>query len=388
MTEKRERELGYAESSIKTWRGTLHLILADAVEEGRIDANPAARRRGRGKRSGRSKNRGPEKAVTTALGVLLVAERAALLSGRDDEFVAIVTKGFTGMRWGELVGLECDYVREASIRVEWQLYELDTGELHRCPPKDDSHRTIDIPQWHAELLTAHLAHKAPPPCSCHGRSYVFSGHRAANGAARAVGAKLVDVARLAGVSTGTVSAVLNRPEAVRPATRRDVEAAIAELGYVRGGAVGALASHWRRNGFATWLFKPAVSGWYPRKAPSPARPVPIVGNPWPGIPVRGRNAAGRADACWLPIAEGLTPHGLRHTHRTLLVELGVPAKLIDERIGHEDGSVQGRYTHVTPLMRERLVEDLTGLWEAALTARREMYPTSPVRALDWLLRST
>src|SRR6266540_6926574 len=31
--EKRERAAGYAESSIKTWRATLHLILADAVEE-------------------------------------------------------------------------------------------------------------------------------------------------------------------------------------------------------------------------------------------------------------------------------------------------------------------------------------------------------------------
>ena len=140
---------------------------------------------------------------------------------------------------------------------------------------------------------------------------------------------------------------------------------------MRGGASKVLAAHWRRNGFATWLFQPAITGWYPRKAPSPARPVPLIGNPWPGIPVRGRNAAGRADACWLPIAKGLTPQGLRHTHRTLLVELGVPTKLIDERIGHEDGSVQGRYTHVTALMRERLMEDLTGLCEAALDARRE-----------------
>src|SRR5215210_7617373 len=58
--EKRERAAGYAESSIKTWRGTLHLVLADAVEEGLRDANPAARRRGRGRRAGRSRRRGRE----------------------------------------------------------------------------------------------------------------------------------------------------------------------------------------------------------------------------------------------------------------------------------------------------------------------------------------
>jgi hypothetical protein len=83
--EKHERAVPYAPTSVKTWRATLHLILADAVDEGLRDSNPATRRRGRGKRAGRSRNRGPEKAVTTALGILLIAERMALLSGRDDE---------------------------------------------------------------------------------------------------------------------------------------------------------------------------------------------------------------------------------------------------------------------------------------------------------------
>lgn len=83
----------YAATSVKTWRATLHLILADAVDEGLRDSNPATKRRGRGKRAGRSRNRGPEKAVTTALGILLLAERMALLSGRDDEFVGGILKG-------------------------------------------------------------------------------------------------------------------------------------------------------------------------------------------------------------------------------------------------------------------------------------------------------
>jgi hypothetical protein len=51
------------------------------------------------------------------------------------------------------------------------------------------------------------------------------------------------------------------------------------------------------------------------KGPQEARPVPIVGEPWPGIPVRDRAATARADACWRPIAKGLTPHGLRHSHK-------------------------------------------------------------------------
>jgi hypothetical protein len=76
----------------------------------------------------------------------------------------------------------------------------------------------------------------------------------------------------------------------------------------------------------------------------------------PGLPVRGRNAAGRAEDCWLPIARGLTPHGLRHTHKTLMDQLGT-----------EDG--------------------LTGMWKASLDARRSLSPGSPVAALDRLLRN-
>ncbi len=110
----------------------------------------------------------------------------------------------------------------------------------------------------------------------------------------------------------------------------------------------------------------------------PARPVPVLADPWPGVPVRGRNAALRADSCWTPIAPGLTPHGLRHSHKTLMEELGAPGKLMDERMGHEDGSVQARYTHVTAAMRAQLMAGLTGLWLAALDARRTM-----LRARRW-----
>lgn len=381
--EKKEKEAGYAASSIKTWRGTLHLILEDAVDEGLITANPATKRRGRGKRAGRSRARGPEKVVTTPLGALLIAERAALLSGRDDEFVACILKPYTGARWGEIVGLETEFVRPGLVRIEWQLYELDTGELVRCPPKDDSYRNVDVPAWLSKLVSDHIARTAPTPCACHGRTYVFRGQ----GVARtgAPGAKLVDVARRAGVSTGTVSNVLNHPERVTEATRVGVEAAVADLGFVRNGVAQENAEHWRRNGFATWLFHPAADGWYPKKAPQEARPVPLLAEPWPGVPVRGRNASGRAEACWLPIAKGITPHGLRHTDRTWMEELGTEKVLMDERMGHIDGSVSARYSHVTQAMRDRLMAGLTLLWEAALDARLAMCPRSPVAVLDALL---
>jgi integrase len=385
LWEKKERAV-YAATSVKTWRSTLHLIFEDAIDEGLITSNPAARRRGRGKRAGRSRDRGPEKVVTDPLGILLTAERAALLSGRDDEFVAVVLKGYTGMRWGEIVGLETEFARPGSIRVEWQLYELDTGELVRCPPKDDSYRTIYAMDWLSALVANHVARTKPTPCPCHGKTYVFRGQGAARTGGHQ-GAKLVDVARRAEVSTGTVSNVLNHPDRVTEAKRVRVEQAIADLGFVRGGVVSEHAAHWRRNGFATWLFTPAVSGWYPKKAPQEACPVPLLGEPWPGVPARGRGAGDRADACWLPIAKGLTPHGLRHTHRTVMEDLGAEKVLMDERMGHIDGSVSARYAHVTPGMRKRLMLGLTEQWETALDARLVMSPTSPVRVLGDLLRA-
>src|SRR5690606_2377105 len=53
---------------------------------------------------------------------------------------------------------------------------------------------------------------------------------------------LADVAHKAGVSTASVSRVLNAPDTVRPATREKVMSAIRALGYVPDGAARALAS--------------------------------------------------------------------------------------------------------------------------------------------------
>src|SRR4029077_11883329 len=71
--EKKEKAAGYAPASVKTWRTTLHTILAAAVQGGLLSSNPATRRRGTGRRAGRSAGRGPEKAVTDPLGAVLIA---------------------------------------------------------------------------------------------------------------------------------------------------------------------------------------------------------------------------------------------------------------------------------------------------------------------------
>ena len=294
-------------------------------------------------------------------GALLLAERASLLSGRDDEFVATIHKSYTGQRWGELVGL-----------------------VTQCPPKDDSYRTIDSPAFLSRLVGDHIARTQPQPCPCHGFTYVYSGRGI--GGKRKPGPTLRQVAELAGVSTGTVSNVLNRPDMVAEKTRQKVEKAVAEVGFVRQVGPSREAAHWRRSGHATWIFTPAATGWYPKKAPQEAHPVPVSAEPWPGVPVRGRGASGRAEACWLPIQDRLTRHGLRHGHRTVMEELGTPKVLMDDRMGHEDGSVGARYAHVTDSMRALLMEQLTELWHQSLAERFAMCPRSAVPVLDRLLQ--
>lgn len=58
----------------------------------------------------------------------------------------------------------------------------------------------------------------------------------------------------------------------------------------------------------------------------------------------------------------------------------------NDRMGHEDGLVQARYSHITAGMPRTLLDGLTRLWESALDECRAMADGSPVAALDRLLR--
>jgi len=393
--EAAERADNYKPRGILNRRNLLSMILADAVADPKVtlSANPAARHRGRGRRADPppqadedddeddDEDRFDGKPITTPLGALLIAERAAIMSGRGDELVAVLLGYYTGLRWGELAGLETRFALPGKIRVRWQLRERAGGHI-RKRPKFGKTRELDTPPWLDALLAEHTARTSPQPCPCHGRTYMFSGLGRARSARQAVTA--AGVARAAGVSQATVSAALNRPATVAEATRARIEAAIAATGYGRQPA--ARPPHWYRSGFGQWVWTPAVSGWYPERKPMPRRPVPIAAGPWTGIPVRGRGNVARADACWVPLAEGMTPHGLRHSHKSLMAELRTPEVLSHDRLGHEMPGIAGIYSHPTPPMRAELLEGLTACWEESLGERLALCPESPVPVLDALLR--
>jgi integrase len=64
-----------------------------------------------------------------------------------------------------------------------------------------------------------------------------------------------------------------------------------------------------------------------------------------------------------PVALGLVPHDLRHTHKTWLAEDGVEPVARDERLGHATPGMDGVYIHATDAMRVRVLERLQARWE-------------------------
>jgi len=190
----------------------------------------------------------------TPLQALLVAERCAALSGCDTDFVMIVTIAYTGMRWGETIGLERDHVHDDEIHVEWQLREI-RSTFHRLPPKDDSYRSpnwepclpVDLPPFLAALLARQIKEHPRPRCACaaqHGGSgqYVF---------------------------------------------------------------LGPDGGHPRRSNYARRVFRPACDGRYQPQPSKPPRLTIVDASAWPGIPITTWASTASATRC--PACAASTP---------------------------------------------------------------------------------
>lgn len=347
-------------------RTLLGTILGDAVANRPplLLYNPALRPRNRGRRTGRRLEQTPQRTWATPLQALLLAERAALLSGREEDFTLIVTIGYTGLRWGEAIGLERDFARPTEIYVEWQLRELN-GKFHRIPPKDDSYRSprwepglpVDLPPFLDQLLTRHLREHPHGLCPCaadHGGSgrYVF---------------------------------------------------------------LGPDGGHYRRSNYARRVFRPACDGRLGASLAKPGRLVVADTTTWPGTPIafwppapsatssstgddsgvddyippRGHGIqpipADVPISSWLPIQPGLTPHGLRHSHKTWVAEDNIPEILAEQRLGHQVPGIRGLYAHASNRMRDDLKTALQQRWTDALAARATIHPHSPLPVLNELL---
>lgn len=118
VTIRRNELLGWlAPGTVRGVLTVFSMMLDDAVDERLIEANPLRRRHRRGRR-----HRGcvpKEKVWAEPEQVLRVADQATLLGGYACGLL-IVTAGWTGVRWGELAGLERDNVdlRRRRIHID------------------------------------------------------------------------------------------------------------------------------------------------------------------------------------------------------------------------------------------------------------------------------
>ncbi|MFI0350910.1 tyrosine-type recombinase/integrase [Actinomadura sp. 9N407] len=347
--EKRTRAHGFSYRTAGDARSLLSTILGDAKDRGLVGSNAAEKRRGRGRKRTRRTlaARGPEKVWPTPLQTLLLAERCALLSGRDDDFVMIVLTAYAGLRWGEVLGLERPACRLDRLQIDWQLHEL-RGKVDKVPPKDDSYRHVDLPPFLAGLVSTQSI-QTRGRCTCPGRAPECGG--------------------------------LGQYLFLSP----------------DGG-------HHRRSNYARRIFQPAADGRYPKGTRQTGKRVLADTTNWPGVPLRpwpdavpgepfqpprgkGIPAVGPdvPVSVWLPLREDLTPHGLRHGHKTWMAEDGIPEILQAERLGHTVPGIRGVYTHVSDAMRDDLKAKLQRRWEDSLDERLRFGRSSPVPILNELL---
>ncbi len=386
---------GYSRRTASDARSMLITILTDAIPR-YIQVNPAERKRGKGRKGLRriARKERAEKAWATPLQALLMAERCAVLSGREADFVMVLTVAYTGTRWSEVIGLPPECVHGDRIDINWKLYELN-GKFYKGAPKDGSMRPADLPPFLGHLLAGHLTGLGRLTCNCR-----------------------------------------NDKQPWCPGTQ-----------YV---FLGPGNGHFRRSNYSDRFFRPAADGWYPGRkgeSPRPAAPVLVTGcdafpgrpvAPWPPArsgedftPPTGRGTVrlvsdehtGRCAVCgrawprridatlithaqrgrgpcpgsgqeaaedlavasWLPVLRGLTPHGLRHGLQTWMDEDGIPEVLKTERMGHEMPGMHGVYGHVSLGMRAELKAALQERWKSSLRERARLSPRSAVPTLDALL---
>lgn len=78
------------------------------------------------------------------------------------------------------------------------------------------------------------------------------------------------------------------------------------------------------------------------------------------LSIQAYNQSLRTCAKALKIDKKVSSHMLRHSHISLLTELGIPLKAIMDRVGHEDSKTTLKiYTHTTKNMQDHLIEKLS-----------------------------
>lgn len=119
-----------------------------------------------------------------------------------------------------------------------------------------------------------------------------------------------------------------------------------------------LRRFWRRHRHPRWLFPGLQCGWKALKEPLAAR-ARRAKNPM--------NESGVQAAFKLALAESgiqkvATPHTLRHSYATHLLEEGVSIRLISQYLGHSSLETTLIYTHLTAVSEGKAIDALQRLY--------------------------
>ncbi|OLT25829.1 hypothetical protein BJF83_22370 [Nocardiopsis sp. CNR-923] len=345
------KDEGYAYNTRTQVIGLFSSICLGAMRERLLSANPTHVQFGQGSVADRMHDDDEaEPIVLTPLQALLAAERAAVITGRPDEFIMLVAKYYMGVRIGELLGLPRSFVSLPQPRITHQLHQAETTKFEYRHTKGADRRRVDLPTFLSELLAFQAEHVVHPSAPV-GAEWCPCGDRARARYRHPVGSLL-----------------------------------FSGLGRHQ---------HWELGAFRNRVFYPATRALFYPTVARQRRPVwvreredgkPL--HPFDFDPRDRRLASKEPVACWMPIAPGaIVLHHFRHSHSSLLEELWVPGPLVDERLGHKDrNDVRKRYKHPTDRMRAWLKEELEEVWKESLRQRKAMGVQSPVALVEDLLR--
>ena len=64
-------------------------------------------------------------------------------------------------------------------------------------------------------------------------------------------------------------------------------------------------------------------------------------------------------------------HDLRHSHVSLLIDMGYSAVAIGNRVGHESTEITYRYAHMMPSIQDEMEESLNEEWKEEFDVSEE-----------------
>ena len=64
-------------------------------------------------------------------------------------------------------------------------------------------------------------------------------------------------------------------------------------------------------------------------------------------------------------------HDLRHSHVSLLIDMGYSAVAIGNRVGHESTEITYRYAHMMPSIQDEMAESLNEEWKEGFDVSEE-----------------